>query len=102
MRRLLTTTALLAALSVPAMANVLLDPHLSGTGDNVIFDGLSGNIALGSLNGQHNNIVDFTNLGTSVFTGTWNMRRPQLASSGPIDSNPWPPRTTRRGVKPCG
>jgi hypothetical protein len=36
MRRLLFATVALLALAMPATADVILDPHLSGTGDNVI------------------------------------------------------------------
>jgi hypothetical protein len=51
----------------------MLDPHLSGTGDNVIFDSLSGNVAVGSFNGQHTGFVDFTDLsGNANFTGAAN------------------------------
>jgi hypothetical protein len=63
MKRLLATTALLAALASPAFADVIIDNHLSGTGDNVVFDSLTGNLVLGSFNGQHQGTVDFTCLG---------------------------------------
>jgi hypothetical protein len=41
---------------------------MNGTGDNVVFDSASGNLALGHLNdpNSHNNIVDFTSLDTST------------------------------------
>jgi hypothetical protein len=69
---LLASTALA---TLPARADVILDPHLSGTGDNVIFDSVDvANFkAFGSLNGQHINIVDFTDLShTANFTGSAN------------------------------
>jgi hypothetical protein len=55
--------------ALPARASVLLDPHLSGTGDNVIADTTSITSALGHLNSpNHLDVVDYTNL-TVGFTG---------------------------------
>jgi hypothetical protein len=53
---------LLAMTAGSAMADVTLLNKLSGTGDNVVFDSLSGNTAIGSFNGQHTGLVDFTDL----------------------------------------
>jgi opacity protein-like surface antigen len=73
MKRLLATTALLAALASPAFADVIIDNHLSGTGDNVVFNALTPNLVLGSFNGQHQGLVDFTCLGgCGGFTGSQN------------------------------
>lgn len=70
MRKLLLSTVAALALAGSAQANVILDPHLSGTGDNVVFDSISGSIAVGKFNGKHTGIVDFTDLsGNSGFTG---------------------------------
>jgi hypothetical protein len=62
MRKLLLGSALAFAFVVPASATVVLDTGLSGTGDNVVFDSFSGNLALGSFNGTHTGLVDFTDL----------------------------------------
>ena len=64
MKRLLLVTTALLALTGAARADVVLQDKLSGTGDNVVFDSTSGDVAQGTLNdpGSHNNIVDFTSL----------------------------------------
>jgi len=76
MRRYLLATAAVLALSAPAAADVIIDNHLSGTGDNVIFNGLFSNLVVGSFNGQHTGLVDFTCLGGCLsgtgFTGAQN------------------------------
>jgi hypothetical protein len=73
MRKLLLATTALLALSGMANADVVLTDKLSGTGDNVIFDSLVGNLAVGSFNGQHTGFVDFTDLsGNPLFTGAQN------------------------------
>lgn len=70
---LLATTALLALAAFPAKADVLIDNHLSGTGDNVIFNAITTNLVVGSFNGQHTGLVDFTCLGgCGGFTGAQN------------------------------
>jgi hypothetical protein len=70
MKKLLLAALLLAA---PAKADVVLDPHLSGTGDNVIFDSIVGSVAVATFNGTHQGFVDFTDLsGNSLFTGAQN------------------------------
>ncbi|HEY2243482.1 MAG TPA: hypothetical protein VGH47_04560 [Xanthobacteraceae bacterium] len=73
MRKLLLGLTALAAFATPAKADVVLDPMLSGTGDNVVFDSFNGNAAIGSFNGQHTGLVDFTDLsGNPLFTGAAN------------------------------
>ena len=72
MKLCMTTSALalVLALVAPARADVMVDPHLSGTGDNVVFDSISGTTVLGSLNGMHDNVVRFTDLsGNAMFSG---------------------------------
>lgn len=72
-RLLLMTTAAVLFAAAPVKADVLLDPHLSGTGDNVIFDSLTGGLAVGSFNGTHTGFVNFTDLsGNPLFTGAAN------------------------------
>jgi hypothetical protein len=46
------------------MADVQVLDMLSGTGDNVVSDSASTNSALGHLNGQHLDVVRYTNLAT--------------------------------------
>ena len=73
MKRVLLATAAMLALAMPATADVMLDPHLSGTGDNVIFDSVSGNTAFGSFNGQHQGLAEFIDLsGNPGFTAASN------------------------------
>jgi hypothetical protein len=56
-----------------ANADVFLQNMLSGTGDNVTFDSFSGSLAIGSFNGQHTGLVDFTDLShNSLFVGAAN------------------------------
>lgn len=56
-------SALLLGLGTGAQASVLLDPHLSGTGDNVIADFTFATSAIGHLNSpNHLDVVDYTNL----------------------------------------
>jgi hypothetical protein len=56
-----------------ALADVLLSPMLSGTGDNVTFESFTGSTAIGQFNGMHTGVVDFTDLsGNSMFTGAAN------------------------------
>jgi hypothetical protein len=82
MRRLIFATAAVVALIAPAKADVLLETKLSGTGDNVIFQSLSGNLAIGSFNGQHQGLVDFTDLsGNALFTGAANGNDIKIANT---------------------
>lgn len=62
MKTLLAAGALLAATAfTSAKADIILDTHgLGGTGDNVIFTSVTGGLALGRLNGQHDEVVRFT------------------------------------------
>jgi hypothetical protein len=73
MKKFLYATVATLALAGAAKADVILNPHLSGTGDNVIFDTVVGNLAVGSFNGQHTGFVNFTDLsGNPAFTGAQN------------------------------
>jgi hypothetical protein len=73
LRTMFLASAMALGLASTANADVILDPHLSGTGDNVVFDSLSGNVAFGSFNGQHTGFAQFTDLsGNSSFTGASN------------------------------
>ena len=65
MKKLLLACTAVLALTGAARADVVIDNHLSGTGDNVVFDSFNAvtNVALGSFNGQHTGIVDFSCLG---------------------------------------
>jgi hypothetical protein len=56
-----------------ARADVILTDSLSGTGDNVVFDSVTGSLVKGTFNGQHTGFVDFTDLsGNPGFTGAAN------------------------------
>jgi hypothetical protein len=73
MRRLLLATTALLALAIPAKADIIIDTNgQGGTGDNVIFNSIaSTNLVLGTLNGQHDEIVRFRDLsGNGNFTGS--------------------------------
>jgi hypothetical protein len=75
MKKLLLATILvpLSFAVTPAKANVVFNPSPSGTGDNVIFDSVAGNIAFGSFNGKHPGFVEFKDLsGNPAFTGAAN------------------------------
>jgi hypothetical protein len=87
MKSLLATTALLAALASPAFADVIIDNHLSGTGDNVVFDSFNSvtNVAVGSFNGQHQGLVDFSCLGGCIgFTGSANGNDIKIADTNDL------------------
>ena len=72
MRKFLLAAAL-AALASPAYADVIVENKLSGTGDNVVFNSLVGDLALANLNGQHNEFVRFRDLSQSnTFTAAAN------------------------------
>src|SRR4029077_2049037 len=68
---LLASTALA---TLPAQADVILDTNgQGGTGDNVVFNSFNGplGLVLGTLNGQHEEIVRFRDLsGNPNFAGT--------------------------------
>jgi hypothetical protein len=74
MKRLLLSTALLAfAAATPASADIILDTNgLGGTGNNVVFNRVfNTNTVLGTLNGQNQEVVRFTDRsGNGGFTAT--------------------------------
>jgi hypothetical protein len=73
MRKLLLATVAAVALTVPAKADVVLLDKLSGTGDNVVFNSVSGSLATALLNGQHTGTVEFRDLsGSTTFTASAN------------------------------
>jgi len=72
MKKFLLSCVALAALTMPASASITFESNLSGTGDNVIFNSLSGNVALGSLNGQHQGIIEFRALDVNTFQAASN------------------------------
>lgn len=77
MKKLLAamSVALLASVVVTAAAkaDVILDTHLSGTGNNVVFNSLSGDLATALLNGQNLDLVRFRDLtGSTTFTAAAN------------------------------
>jgi hypothetical protein len=70
MKRTLLAASLLTALALPAQADVIIEDKLSGTGDNVVFNALTPNLVIGSFNGQHQGLADFSCLaGCTGFTG---------------------------------
>jgi hypothetical protein len=87
MTKLLLAAVLLAGTafaSMPAQAAVVALNHLSGTGDNVIFDSvdINTNVARGSFNGQHTGFVDFSCLGGCLgFTGASNGNDIKIANT---------------------
>jgi hypothetical protein len=73
MRKFLLACTALAALTLPASAEIVLDTSgLGGTGNNVIFNSVfDSNTVLGTLNGQNNEVVRFVDRSqTGSFTGT--------------------------------
>lgn len=66
MKRLLLAASMLTALALPAQADVVLEFKAGGTGDNVVFNSLAGALALATLNGQHNEFVQFRDLTNSA------------------------------------
>src|SRR3954468_13422849 len=73
MRKLLLVASMLTAIALPAQADVILETKLSGTGDNVIFTSVVGDLALARLNGQHIDVVRFRDLtGSNTFTAAAN------------------------------
>jgi hypothetical protein len=67
----LVIAAILCIAATSARADIIVSPHLSGTGDNVIADSTSTTSALGHLNGTHLDVVDYTGL-TAGFIGAAN------------------------------
>jgi hypothetical protein len=85
MKKLLLVSASLLALAGSAWADVILDPHLSGTGDNVVFDSITGGVAVGRFNGQNQGLVDFTDLsGNPLFTGSANGNDIKIANTSDL------------------
>jgi hypothetical protein len=85
MKRLWLAATALLALTAIASADVILDPHLSGTGDNVVFDSFNGSVAVGSFNGQHTGFVDFTDLsGNPAFIGAANGNDIKIANTNDL------------------
>lgn len=72
MKSVLLAGTILAAIGVTAVrADVMVEDMLSGTGDNVVFNSLTGNLAIGSFNGQHTGFVNFTDLSNNpLFTAS--------------------------------
>jgi hypothetical protein len=85
-RVILATAAVLVLATAPAMADVILDPHLSGTGDNVVFDSFNGtNQAIGVFNGQNVGEVKFTDLsGNPGFFGAANGNDIKIANTSDL------------------
>jgi opacity protein-like surface antigen len=84
---LLISTAFLAFAAMPAKADVIIDNHLSGTGDNVVFDSFNAvtNVAVGSFNGQHTGLVDFSCIGgCGGFTGAANGNDIKIANTNDL------------------
>ena|ERR1700746_287930 len=68
-----------------ASADVILTDQLSGTGDNVVFQSLLGNLAIGSFNGQHQGLVNFTDLSSNpLFTGSANGNDIKIANTSDL------------------
>ncbi len=74
MNKLLVTAALLGLLAAtPAKADVIMETKLSGTGENVVFNSLTGDLATALLNGQFTDTVRFRDLtGSTTFTAAAN------------------------------
>jgi hypothetical protein len=73
MKRLTAVLAATCALIVPVKADVVVDNHLSGTGDNVVFNSIFGDLATALLNGPHLDVVRFRDLtGSTTFGASAN------------------------------
>lgn len=84
MKNLLFAGVLALAVS-NAHADVIVQNMLSGTGDNVVFDSFSNNLAIGSFNGQHVGVVDFTDLsGNPLFTSSANGNDIKIADTSDL------------------
>src|SRR5215831_2780387 len=83
MKKLLLATVM-AMTPIAAMADVTIIDKLSGTGDNVVFDSaVPGSLVVGSFNGQHQGLVDFTCLGGCTnFTGAQNGNDIKITADG--------------------
>jgi hypothetical protein len=90
---LLATTAVLAFATSNALADVQVLDMLSGTGDNVVADSSSTNSALGHLNGQHLDVVRYTNLATG-FTFAANGNDIKIGNTGTLTDQVFDPTNT--------
>src|SRR5215471_15936971 len=83
LKRLILATAL-GMIPAAAMADVTIIDKLSGTGDNVVFDSaIPGSLVIGSFNGQHQGLVDFTCLGGCTnYTGAQNGNDIKITADG--------------------
>jgi hypothetical protein len=90
---LLATTALCFALATPALADVTVLDQLSGTGDNVVADSSGTNSALGHLNGQHLDVVRYTNLSTG-FTFAANGNDIKIGNTNMVTDQVFDPTNT--------
>jgi hypothetical protein len=69
MKKLLLAATMLCALASGANADVILLNQLSGTGNNVVLNSVSGDLALAQLNGPNLEFVRFRDLtGSTTFT----------------------------------
>jgi hypothetical protein len=93
--RVFAAAMLLASsgLASPAMADVIVLDQLSGTGDNVVSDSSSANSALGHLNGQHLDVVRYTNLATG-FTFAANGNDIKIGNTGTLTDQVFDPTNT--------
>ena len=88
MRKLLLATTALIALAGAAKAEIVLDTTgQGGTGNNVIFSSiLGGNLILGKLNGQNDEVVRFFDKSnTSTFTGSANGNDIKIFNTADLD-----------------
>ena len=88
MKRLLLATMALFALAGAAKAEIVLDTTgQGGTGNNVIFSSiLGGNLILGKLNGQNDEVVRFFDKSnTSTFTGSANGNDIKIFNTSDLD-----------------
>jgi hypothetical protein len=90
---LLATTAVLAFATSNAWADVQVLDMLSGTGDNVVADSSSTNSALGHLNGQHLDVVRYTNL-TTGFTFAANGNDIKIGNTNMVTDQVFDPTNT--------
>jgi hypothetical protein len=75
------------------MADVQVLDMLSGTGDNVVADSSSTNSALGHLNGQHLDVVRYTNLATG-FTFAASGNDIKIGNTGTLTDQVFDPTNT--------
>ena len=88
MKRLLLAATALLALAGAAKAEIVLDTTgQGGTGNNVIFSSiLGGNLILGKLNGQNDEVVRFFDKSnTSTFTGSANGNDIKIFNTSDLD-----------------